>query len=211
MGCTMLHGQEGSEGIRSSTGTRCVVPLPSHWVYQCPAGRHEQQETEVNHGHRHGFSRWGRATGEHVTIDIILHCNGTNQLVLYCIIWCEKLLFILGELSAESDGIHWYWRHVSHSQCHKQHGEGLGSTTCWWKHHSITKTSYFSRWIWKMQCLEVSTNIFHGDSASFDLVIIITIIFPLMLCVVCQHPTTLKVHGWQLEYALKNNTSLLRN
>ena len=63
----MFQSHEGIESIKPSAGTRCVESLPSHWVYQCPAGGHEQQETEENHGHRHGFSRGGRVTGEHVT------------------------------------------------------------------------------------------------------------------------------------------------
>ena len=135
----------------------------------------------------------------------------TNQFYGAALLLKMLVLLILGELSVESGGIHWCWRHVSYGQCHKQHGEALEPTTSWRKHHSITKTSYFSWWIWKMHCLEVSRNIFHGDGASYDLVIIITTVFISMLCVVCQHPTTLKVHGWQLEYVLKNNISLLRN
>ena len=64
MGYTTFQSHEGIEGIQPSAGTRCVETLPSHWVYQCSAGGHEQQETEENHGHRHGFSRGGRSTGE---------------------------------------------------------------------------------------------------------------------------------------------------
>ena len=67
VGYTTFQSHEGIEGIQPSAGTRCVETLPGHWVYQCPAGGHEQQETEENHGHRHGFSREGRSTGEHVT------------------------------------------------------------------------------------------------------------------------------------------------
>lgn len=51
MGCTILHNHKRSESIKPSVGTGCVEPLPSHWVYQCPAGGLEQQETEENHGH----------------------------------------------------------------------------------------------------------------------------------------------------------------